>query len=290
MSTSVLSRNPADTPNSRTYLQQCTEDLSPSQISSAQRKSVLWRVAAVATYVAFAALTIGGIALAMATAAVVYIPVITISALFLLKFVQKGHDQLEKWADEAKVRAEQLKKISGHYQELDSVTTEQLQQLLQQKGIPFSSIPNPNELSKLKPLIARHTFWEGLVQELEKKKQEKIDEAVKLSSKDCTEHSDEIYDLHCEALEIEKRALEAKVKNAFINAVIQRPDHIGSLDDLGSFSKVTGQERAVSNAAGNAGKFNDFFTFKNERMQTLGFDEVKSMTASELAGRIVAVM
>ena len=290
MSTNALTKNNADNPNSQTYLQQCTEDLSPSQISSAQWKSSLWRVAAVATYVAFAALTIGGIALAMATSAMVYIPVITVSALFLLKFVQKGHDQLEKWSDEALARAEQLKKISHHHQELASVTSEQLQQLLQQKGIPLSSIPNPDEIAKLKPLVARHTFWEGHVQELEKKKQEKIDEAAKLSSRDYTENADEIYDLHCEALEIEKRALESKVKNAFINAVIQRPDHIGSLDDLGSFSKITGQEHAVGNAAGNAGKLTEFFKFKNEREKTLSFDEVKSMTVFELAGRIVTAL
>ncbi len=276
---------------SQTYLQHCIEDLEPSNLSSWNWKSNQWQVAAVTTYVAFTVLTIGGLATATAFAPV-YIPVVAVSSAFLLKFVRKGHDLFEQWSDQASARAEQLKEISKHLQELSSATPEQLQQTLQQKGIQWFMIPgmqNPNHLTQLKPLIARHNFWENYVQTLEEKKRTKLNEATKLFSENYEDSKNEIYDLRCEALEIEQRALEGKLKNAFVQAVIRRPAHIGTLEDLGSITAISGQERVIGNAV-NAISVNDLFTFKNGRTPTISSDEAKRMTTTDLAMRLVAAM
>jgi hypothetical protein len=291
MATSALSAS------SQTYLQRCTEDLQPSNLSSWNPnswswKSTQWQVAAVATYVAYTVFAVGGLAAAAAFAPV-YIPVVAISSIFLLKFVQKGHDLFERWSDRASAHAGQLKAISRYLQELSSATPEQLQQILQQKGIQWFTIPgmlqNPNDLTRLKPLIARHNFWETHIQTLQENQQKKLNEAARLSSESYADNKNEIYDLRCEALEIEKRVLEGKLKNAFINAVIRRPTHIGTLEDLGSITAISGQERAIGNAT-SATSVNDFFTFKNGRTPTLSGDDVKRMTTTDLAMRLLTAM
>lgn len=292
MATTVLTGHSAATAPSQTYLQRCIEELEPGNLSSWKWKSTLWQVAAVATYVAFTVLAIAGLA-AAAVFAPVYIPIVALSSIFLLKIVQKGHDLLEQWSDQASARAEQLKEISRHFEVLSSATPEQLQQVLQQKGIQWSTIPgmmqDPTHLAQLKPLIARHNFWEGYVQKLEEKKQIKLEEAAKLSQESYADNKNEIYDLRCEALEVEKRAWEGKIKNAFVNAVIRQPAYVGTLEDFGNFTVISGQERAIGNAA-SAASVNDLFTFKNSLIPTISVDEVKRMTASDLAMRLIPAM
>jgi hypothetical protein len=291
MTTSTLTNNSTTSASTQTYLQKCIEDLEPSNISSWNRKSTQWQVAAIATYVAFTVLTIGGLAAATAFAPV-YIPIVAVSSFFLLKSVKVGHDLLESWSVQASARAQQLKEISKHLQELSSATPQQLQQILQQKGIQWFMIPgmqNPNNLTQLNPLIARHNFWERYVQNLEEKKREKLDEATRLSSESYADNKNEIYDLRCEALEIEKRALEGKLKNAFIHAIIRRPAYTGTLEDLGTITLISGQERGIGNAA-SAASINDFFTFKNGRTPTISVDEIKRMTISDLAMRLIAAI
>jgi len=289
MATSALTNHSVAT--SKTYLQQCVDDLDANN-SSWQWKSRQWQIAAVATYVAFTVLTVGSIA-ATAVFFPIYIPIIAVSSIFLLKFVTKGHDLFEQWSDQAHARVEQLKEISRHQQELASATPQQIQETLSQKGIQWWMIPgmmqSPADLATLKPLIARRTFWEGHVQKLEEKKRAKLAEAEKLSTESYDENQNEIYDLRCEALEIERRSLEGRLKNAFINAVILRPSHVGAMEDLGSFSQVSGQERAIGNAA-SAASVNDFFTFKNGQTPTITVDEVKRMAISDLAMRMIPAM
>lgn len=290
MTTTALTHHSAAT--SKTYLQQCVDDLDSSHISFWQCKSTRWRVAAVATYVAFTVLAVGSLA-ASAVFAPIYIPIIAVSSFFFLKVVNRGHDLFEKWSDQAYARIEQLKAISRHHQELTSATPEQIQHTLFQKGVQWFMIPgmmqSPANLARLKPLIARHNFWEGYVRKLEEKKQAKLIEAAKLSTENYEENKNEIYDLRSEALEIEKRALEGKLKNAFVNAVIRQPTYVGTMDGLGCFSIVSGQERAIGNAA-SAASVNEFFTFKNGRTPAITVGEVKSMAISDLALRISATM
>ncbi len=276
------------TPN-KTYLQQCTDDLNPGCLSSFERKATLHQVAAIATLVAFTVFSLGSIA-ATALFAPIYVPLTALSVCYLFKYVQKGSDKLQLWSDQAGARAEQLKQISSHYQGLSTAT---LQQTLQEKGITWSTIPgmqNPANLETLKPLIARHIFWEKHVAKLEERKQEKLAKATKLTEKNHVENKGRIYDLQCEALEIEKRALEGRIKTAFINAVIRRPGFLGTLDNLGTLSPITGQERVIGNAVSSGSTMNQLFTFKDGRTAAITIDEVKRLTITDLAQRILSAM
>ncbi len=274
----------------KSYLQFCEEELNPDLLSSCSRKSTLWKVAAVTTLVAFTALMVGAL-VASALYAPIFFPMVGVCCILPLGQVQKVYRLFVKWSDEASERAVQLGAINGHYQELSGSTPSQLQQLVGQKGINNITGMQHNDpnLTTLKPLIARHLFWEGHVEELTKKMQEKLDEASKLSSEGYTENKDEIYELRSEALEIEKQVLESKAKNAFINAVIRRPHYMGNLEDLGTFSPLSGQERAIGSQAGAAGT-NEFFSFKARSMPGIFYNEAKQLSVPDLAMRMVIAM
>lgn len=276
----------------KTYLQQCVEELEPSNLSSLQRKSTLWQVASVATLVAYTALAMTGLGLA-AMYAPIYIPVLAVGSLFLLGPTQKGANVFEKWADEANARAEQIKEISQNCQAMSSATPQDLQQTLQQKGIPWFTIPgmvlNPANIDTLKPLIAHHAFWEKKIEKIETDKTSKLTQATKLATENYEKNKEEINELREDVLNLEKNALESKIKNAFINAVIRRPDFKGALENLGTFSPMTGPEQAIGAAVG-ATSAAELFTFKNGRVAALTIDEVKRSRVPDLAIRLLAGM
>ena len=272
-------------PSPKTYLQQCSEDLAPAVISSFQTKSTLWQVASVATLVAFSVLAVSSFC-AVGIFAPIYVPIAGLTAVLLLRPVNKAYKLFELWSDEAHARAEQLKDIKSHYLEISPLNSVQLQLNLQQKGIFLSTVEHsPADLQTLKPLIARHQFWEGHVRDIQTKIQGKLNEATRLT----TGNRAEIYELRCHALELEKQALEAKVKNAFISAVIRRPAFAGTPEDIGTFSKLSAQERAIGNAV-NTASVNEFFTFKRSGFAALTADEVKRLTVAELGTRLIAAM
>jgi hypothetical protein len=291
METSITVNNSPVSSN-KTYLQQCVEDMDPSLLSSSEKKSTLWQVASIATLVAFTVLAVGGLALCAAYAPL-YIPLVAITSAFLLKYAKQGAKTLESWSEQARGRAEQLKEISKHYQALSSASRQLVQQALLEKGVAWYTIPgmalNPAGVDTLKPLIARHTFWENRVKKLEEEKSGKLTEATKLAAKNYEANKDTIYELRSEALEVEKIALESKVKNAFINAVIRRPDFKGTLEDMGTFSPMSGQERAIANGTSPASA-TEFFTFKDGRTPTIAIDEVRRMGITDLAMRLISGM
>ena len=276
----------------QTYLQQCSEDLQPGNLTSWQRKSTLYQVASVATLVAYTILAVGGLALSIFYAPI-FVPVVAITSAFLLKFVQNGASILEGLSGQARARADQIKQISEHFQTLSSSSTQQIQQTLQEKGVQWSTIPgmtqDPSNLKTLNPLLARHLFWEKQIEKLEGQKKSKLSEASRLVAESEEKNQAEIYNLRSAALIIEKNLLESKIKNAFVNAVLRQPTFKGSLENVGTFSPLSGQERAVGNAA-SSGSATKFFTFKNNTTPTLTFDEVKSLGISELALRLMPAM
>jgi hypothetical protein len=276
----------------KTYLQQCVEDLEPSNLSSLQQKATLWQVASVATLVAYTALAVTGLGLATMYAPI-YIPILAVASLFLLGPTQKGANIFEKWAAEANARAEQIKEVSQNCQTMSSATTRELQLNLQQKGIHWFTIPgmvlNPSNIDTLKPLIARHAFWEKWIEKIEADKTSKLAEATKLATENYEKNKEEINQLREKALNLENNALQSKIKNAFINAVIRRPDFKGALENVGTFSPMTGPEHAIGAAVG-ATSAAELFTFKNGNVAALTIDEVKRSRVPDLAVRLLAGM
>ena len=269
----------------KTFLQQCVKEQAPSHLSSLRSKPNLWQVAAVSTYVAFIVLTLGGVA-ASVIFAPVFLPLVTITSIFLLQYVKKVHDFFDQKSEEAGARATQIEKISGELQRLALATPQHLREILQQRGI--ENVASPENLI---PLIARHRFWEEHIQDLEKKRQAKLAEAEKLSTENYADNKKEIFKLRCAALEIEKNGLEAKIKNAFVNAVIRKPRFAGKFEDLGSFSQVSAQERAISNANKKEPTINQLFIFKNHhQLAPITIDEAKKLTVSALAMRLLPAL
>jgi len=282
-------RVPAATPKS--YLQFCREELNPNLIASYSRNSTLWKVAAIATLVAFTVLLIGAF-IATVLYSPVFIPIVGLSCLILIGQIKKIYSLFDQWSYEASERANQLSAIKGHYQSLNASTPAHIQQILRQKGINSVSgmqVNDPN-LMTLKPLIARHLFWEGRVTQLTQQKQEKIGLAIKLSNENFLENRDEIYELQSEALELERQALESRAKHVFINAVIRRPHFIGTSEDLVTLSSLSGQERAIAMRTGAPNAY-EFLSFKTPRaVTTIRYDEMQQHAAADLAMRMVTAM
>jgi hypothetical protein len=266
----------------KTYLQQCVQEQAPSHLAALQSQSSLWNAAAVSTYVAYIVLTLGGIATS-AIFAPIFLPIISITSLFLLQYVKKAHDTFDGWSEDASARVKQIKMISAELRRLHSATPKQLQENLRQKGIP--DVSNP---ASLKPLIARHSFWEKHIQKLEEKGRATLTEAAQLSKKSYAENKSEIHKLRCAALDIEKDRIEARIKNAFVNAVIRRPKFAGNLETLGRFSEVSAQERAIGNA--NQVSMEKFFLFKNKKIKPITVDEAKNLPISKLAIRMMPAL
>ena len=274
----------------KTFLQHCEEELAPKLRASFEENAILWKVAAVATLVAFAVLVLSAF-VATGLFAPLYIPLIGISSIILLSQITSIYQMFQSRAAQASERAEQLKEINDHYQTLDASTPAQLQEILDQKGIRM--IPgmqrNDPRLTTLKPLIARHLFWEGQTNSLQESAQEKLREAARLKQQNATGNREEIFQLRHEALEWENEALESKCKNAFINAVIRRPYYTGTLDDLGSFTEFSGLERAV-NAANNISDTNNLFTFKNSSVPPIKYSDAKHSSVADLSYRFITPM
>lgn len=274
----------------KSYLQFAEEELSPDLLASYNQKATLWKVAAVASVVLFTVIAVGGFA-ASAYLLPVTIPLVGLCAYVMMAQAMKVYSMFEKWSDTATERATQLSAINKHYEDMSSSTPQALQEILRSKGIHnvVGMQQNDPNLTTLNPLIARHLFWEQHTADQLKIKEDKIEEARKLSEKDFVENRDTIYELNSEALEFEMQALESKVKNAFINAVLRRPHYAGTLEDLGTFSQLTGQERAMAMQA-KAPHANEFFTFKNKAMPLITYNDVKRESVAELAIRMATLM
>lgn len=273
-------------PPSTTFLQRCQQELDPSLLRSAQCKEILWKTAALVTVVAFSVLVVGTFAIALQVGTPALIPIGGVVCLLLVDVVQAIHKLFSTWAANATERVKQLKGINGHYQQLSASNPTQIQHLLQHKGIYHVTGMQQNDpnLNALKVLIAHHLFWDDYNREWTTKKQEKLDLAAKLHQESYVDNCDEIYELRSEALDFEQQALEAKVKAAFVNAVIRHPQFTRELNDVGTFSPQTGQERAIGMLSGVQSACH-FFTFKSN-LSPLTYDQVKELSIADLALRI----
>lgn len=283
MSASIALNPNSSSGATKTYLNFCEEQLDPALISSYTQESHGFANSAMIRAVAYPIMA----AVAFITTTI-YAPIFTIiigfSSILLLSHVKKVYSEFIRQSDVAQQRADQLNLINQHYQGLSNSTPGQLQQILKDKGISFviGMQQNDPRLTSLKPLIARHLFWEGRIEELKTKQQEKLQLAKKLTERNFELNRNEIHDLQSDALEFENQALIAKVKGAFISAVIRRPDYKGTLEDLGTFSNLSGQERGIARAS-SAAKANDFFNFNRPGAPSIKYDEAKQNTLSQLS-------
>lgn len=279
-----------NTPPTQTYLQFSEEELNPDLQAFHAKESTLYRVAAIATVVAFSVI-VGAAVVVTIIYAPLFIPLCLIYSVPALMVAKRVHHYFDHRSELASDRANQLAGIKKNFEEIEDFAPEQIQQLLQQKKINYIFRMRHNDPSfvTLKPLIARHTFWENHVAGLEAQKQDFSSRANELESKNSTRDKEKITALRNAALEVEKDALESKVKNAFINAVIRRFAFTGTLQDLGTFSLLSSAEREI-NIQNNVPGANDLFTFKNGTTYTILYDEARDLDIYTLGTRFMTAM
>ena len=279
-----ISLNSYTTPvAANTYLEFCEKELDPALIASFTKESTDFANSALIRAIAFPVIVLAALSTA-ALIAPIFTIVIGFSSVLLLNHIKKVYSALILKSELAQERVNQLNLIHTHYQTLTNSTPAQIQQMLKEKGINFIIGMGQNDprLTHLKPLIARHLFWEEHIQALKIKQQEKLQQAGTLTAQNSTLNRKEIYALQSQALEFEKQTLVAKVKCAFVNAVLFNPIAKGNLEDLGTFSMLSGQERAIA-LASNASRANDLFSFNRPNATAITYDEAKQYTIPQLA-------
>lgn len=250
----------------KTFIEHCNDQLQPEVIESLKRKALLHKVAAAATFVAYTVLAVSAF-VATGILAPAYLPIAGICAmLFANKFVQYAQDHLNA-GKQCSASAKQLNEIKRHYEALASATAPELHAKFTEMGLNVATYPHLLQQPEVfKPLIARHEFWKNYRTALEQKKQTKCQEARELGTQNFLKNRLEIYRKHTEALDLDRRILEAKVKQAFIIAVIRYPAMRGTFESHFEFSRLANHERVISNALGD---INDaFYAFKHSTSPT----------------------
>ena len=285
---------PAPAAPVQAFLSRCVEELSPTTVSDFESEAKWKEIAALGTIVAFTALAIGAFILTGVFLSPLYLPIAGISALLLAPSAVSFYNKFDQEANLAKMEVAKHTEIQRHYQDLTSMTPVLIQAILLNKGINWLQIPgmtaaNPQRIAEIKPLIARHLYWEGRVQALENQKQEHQTNLQTLRQGNPEENRDNIFAKGREILQTERLIADAKLKCGFINAVLRKPDFAGGMSQVGAVSPLSTEERLVAGALGDAAA-NQLYVFNNRAVQPLTIDDVKRMNVAALGQRIVAAM
>ncbi|MES2122788.1 MAG: hypothetical protein V4492_08455 [Chlamydiota bacterium] len=277
----------------KTFLDRCVETIDPKVASRLSTHSTLWKVAAVASLVIFTILSMAGF-VATNLIAPVYVPIAGISILLLLAPAKAIYQKLISKAESSSEKATQLQKINEKFTSLSKATTQEIQTALAQKGIQWWSIPgmaqNPDELQKLKALIARQDYWTDYCGKLEEKKQVKLKEINEMlpEKMENTTH-EKIFNKRLEVLFIEEAQIQTKVNAAFVNAVMRRPSFVGDESNVYYISCLLPEQRIMWRAfADQSGR--DYLRFNGDRLPAINMDDIIRMSVSELGERISHAM
>lgn len=279
----------ADQP--KKYLDICFEQLDPSVLNKYESDAYWKDVAGKAAIAGFIALSVGTFVVVG-----IYAPTFIMITGISIMLVATKVDELVKEnffqpSLNAAANAESVKEFKHHYQDLTGYTPENLKAVLQRMGIFWFLIPdmlqNPAKLNELKPLIAYHQYLEGRVQKLKQQKLDVLHRTTELAVINFEQNRKEINKLHKHALKLDKGTLISTVKDAFVLAAIRQPTLRKTLNDIGSFSKLSVQERVIGYALSYP-SVNDFFTFRNTAFAPLTVDEIKQKSVADLSVRLLA--
>ena len=296
---SLVASLPAATPSTpiaeavqpKKYLDRCIEQLDPSALNKSENDAFWYDIAGKALLVGFIALSVGGF-VAVGVYAPTFLAVTGIAIMLVAAqvdgFVKESFFQPSQVAAS---KAEALKEIQRHYQDLTRYAPENIKAVLQKMDIIWFLIPsmlqNPADLNTLKPLIASHQFWQGRIETLKQNRLKTLQKAQDLTSENFDQNRKEIKKLHKRVLELDKMVLISTVKDAFVLAAIRQPTLSKSLEEIGNFSTLTQQERVINNAIGYT-TANTFFAFTNSTLAPLTVDEVKQTSTADLSVRLLA--
>jgi len=291
LTSSASTTQPNSSSISRTpYLNRCVEDLSPNKVTDFERKANQWNIVAIASGVAFFALAIGAF-IVTSILFPAYAPFVGIGALlFAIPAVQQIK-KFQEWSQTAQDEAKKYKAIQHNYADLTGQTPEQLQHTLLQMGIIWNHIPgiqfqHPENLSRLTPLIAQAKYLEKQTEYWMNLRDQHASAARTLPTD--SGKNEKTTSRHV-ALLCEEEAMNLKIQNAFVNAVLRKPDFNGTLEDLGTLTKYDYTDRALGNALGDP-TVNQILSFNNRNLAPFTFNDLKTMTVADLGQRIFAAM
>lgn len=272
--------------NTTNYIDICKSELDPNYVTHYTNESNRLSNRALIYAVAFPVIIATSIAL-VAAFAPPFLIVTGFTALLLISVVHKIYCDLTLKSELTQERANQFKSIQEHHESLTNATPAQIQQMLKEKGIDFviGIRQNDQQLATLKPVLARHLFWEERIDQLKKSQEKTLKQVNKLTAQNTQGNKAAISALQGDVLNLESQLVTAKVKCAFVNAALFNPTCKGRLEDLGTFSTLSGQERAVALAA-SASKANDFFLFNQPNLSAITFEDAKRSTIRQLGMRL----
>ena len=274
------------------YLNRCIEDLSPDKVTHLEGKSNRWHIVSIVSTVAFFALAIGGF-IAMSILFPAYAPFAGIGALLLAIPAVQQVQKFQEWSQDAWNEAKKYKEIQHNYADLTRLTPQQMQCLLSRMGIIWYHIPgmeiqHPENLARLNPLLAQSKYLEEQTKYWMDFRDKYANESQQLLPTTEAEKNEKMMLRH-QALSCDDMAINFKIQNAFINAVLRNPGFKGTLADLGTLSKSHYTERALGNAL-NDPTVNQKLTFNTRNLAPISFNDVKTMSVADLGQRIFAAM
>ncbi len=279
-------------PQTRTsYLRRCIEDLSPDRVASCEKKSSQWNIISIVSTVAFFALAIGAF-IATNIFALAYVPIAGISAILFALPAAQQVKKFQEWSQAAKDEAEKYKVIQRDYADLTSRTPQELQLILRQMGIAWNHIPemaqHPENLSLLNPLLAQAKYLEKQVEYWMNLRDKHANEARQPPTITDSANNEKATARQL-ALQCEDEALHFKIRTAFVNAVLRKPDFCGTLEDVGTFSKNNYIDRAFGSAL-NDSTVNQIFTFNRQDLAPITLNDAKTLSIAHLGQRIFTAM
>lgn len=290
--TAILPSSSSTASSKTSYLNRCVEDLSQDKVASFERKATLWKIISVVSTVAFFALAIGAF-IATSILAPISAPFVGIGAILLALPASQQVKKFLEWSQAAQNEAEKYKAIQRNYTDLNGRTPQQLGCLLSQMGIIWDRIPgmgieHPENLSRLNPLLAQAQYLEKQTEYWTNLREEHANKARQLPNATDPEKKEKMIERHL-ALICEDEALNFKIQNAFVNAVLRKSDFCGTLENLGTLAKINYEERTLGNALDDPNA-NQIFTFNNRNLTPITFNDIKTMSVADLGQRIFAAM
>ena len=277
---------PATKPEKKTYLDRCWEQLDPKQITSSQRSSTLWKIAAGASLVAYTVFALA-VFISVTLFCPIYAPVTGLALTLAAPAAVAVYNALMKKAAQAQDEKKGIEALQKHYKPISSLKKESVQKKLSQLGITATK-----HFDQLKVLLAKRNCLLEAYRSFEKKAKEQAKSLRKIQSSYAkqphTKIEKNLKEKQKELLRTQRWVLEAKTATAFIDALMRAP-HFTKFKkipkDLYTFSPYGTTHQTLGNAC-NDPNAKIFLRFKNKKLKPITFKQAQRATIPELGARI----
>jgi hypothetical protein len=271
-------------PNS--FLTLCKLDLDPSRISTYERQSTCWLIAAGVTVVAFTALAAAacfytGIFLPA------YTPFVIVGSLLAVATVASWAKSFLEYSKNSQLEAQKYTELQRCYADLSQKTPAQIQGELASNGVRTRDV---RRIEDVTPLLAQAKYLSEKIRSDVLLQQELTEEAKSLAASNFAANREKIFNLQHAVLHTEDKVLQTKIQAAFVNAVLRKGDFNGSLEEIGTVTDAIYVERLLGRELGNEVGIKNFLTFKHRNLAPITYTDVKRLNVAQLGARLFAAM